>query len=105
MLAFTFMVVTSWSQDGWAIGAPKRQEDEERAVQIVSVTFYQENKLFAGFPNRLPLKCPWLALCYTPHPPNTSCKGDWEREYLAGHVATLNKTRIMLAKKREIDLG
>lgn len=39
------------------------------------------------------------------HLPNTSCEGDWEMEHLAGHIATFNKTRIMLAKKREIDLG
>lgn len=66
MLAFTFMVVTSWSQDGGDISAPKRQEGEERAVLITSITFYRVNKIFASFPNRLPFTSPWLALYTCP---------------------------------------
>lgn len=79
--------------------------DEERTVPPHPSLFIRKTKSLPETPNRLPFKTPWLELCYMPHLPNTSCKGDWEREYSAGHIATLNKTRIMLAKKREIDLG
>lgn len=66
---------------------------------------FTRKKNLCQFPQQASIYISLASTIYVPHPLNTSCKGDWEREYLAGHIATLNKTRIMLAKKREIDLG
>lgn len=69
------MIVTSWSQDGCDIRAPKRQEDEERAVPPHLLPFIRKTKSLPETPNRLPFKCSWLELCYVPPPTQHQLQG------------------------------